>query len=64
LEKGKQKPGIRKSGVHIRYHKPEQYDTLSRPQKKELMEWRAANGEGKAGGVAFKKKKSIVAAVK
>ena len=59
---GNKKAGIGKSGVHLRYHKPEEYDTLTRAQKKELMEWRSNNGGGKAGGVSFKKKKMIASA--
>ena len=31
-------------GVHLRYHTPDEYDNLSRPQKKELSLWR--NGPG------------------
>ena len=62
--KGNQKPGIGKTGVHLRYHKPEEYDDPTRPQKKELMEWRASHGGEKAGGVSFKKKKMIASALK
>jgi len=58
--KVKQKPRIRKSGVHLRYHKPEQYDNLSRPQNKELMGWRAANGGGKADGVFQEEKEYLL----
>ena len=34
------KEGIGKSGVHLRYHKPDEYEGLSRDQKDELREWR------------------------
>ena len=60
--KGNQKGGIGKTGVHLRYHKPDEYDALTRPQKKELMEWRAAGG--KSTGAARKKKKLISSVVK
>ena len=43
-KKGGTKVGIGKSGVHLRYHTPDVYDNLSRPQKKELSLWR--NGPG------------------
>ena len=36
------KPGRGKTGVHLRYHKKDEYDQLTRPQKKELKEWREA----------------------
>ena len=35
MGKGNQKSGIKKSGVHLRYHKPGEYDKLSKPQQKE-----------------------------
>ena len=34
------KEGIGKSGVHLRYHKPDEYQELTRDQKSELREWR------------------------
>jgi hypothetical protein len=34
------KEGIGNSGVHLRYHKPEEYNTLGREQKDKLCEWR------------------------
>jgi len=34
------KPGIGKTGVHLRYHENEEYETLKDDQKKELREWR------------------------
>lgn len=44
------KSGIGKSGVHLRYHKPTEYKTLSKEQKDELREWRKSKGGGKDGG--------------
>jgi hypothetical protein len=42
------KEGIGKSGVHLRYHKPEEYDTLGKEQKDELRECRkTSKGGGK-----------------
>ncbi len=42
------KEGIGKSGVHLRYHKPEEYDGLGKAQKDELREWRkTSKGGGK-----------------
>ena len=38
------KAGIGQSGVHLRYHEPAEYDTLSTAQRKELSTWRLANG--------------------
>ena len=34
------KEGIGKSGAHLGYHKPDEYEGLSRDQKEELREWR------------------------
>jgi hypothetical protein len=34
------KEGIGKSGVHLRYHKDDEYATLNRDQMDELREWR------------------------
>ena len=48
--KGNQKEEIGNSGVHLRYYKPSEYDSLTRPQKKELMEWRLVDIMGGAGG--------------
>jgi len=45
--KGNQKEEIGNSGVHLRYYKPSEYDSLMRPQKKKLIEWRAANLNGR-----------------
>ena len=41
------KTGIGQSGVHLRYHEPAEYDILSTAQRKELSEWRLANGAKK-----------------
>ena len=41
------KASIGKSGVHLRYHKPEEYKKLSEDQKDELREWRKTK-KGKA----------------
>ena len=37
------KEGIGKTGVHLRYHKPEEYKPLSSKQRNELREWRSKN---------------------
>jgi hypothetical protein len=45
------KPGIGKSGVHLRYYEPEEYKKLNKEQKQELREWRDNNpGKGKEKG--------------
>jgi hypothetical protein len=45
------KPGLGKSGVHLRYHTKEEYKTLNAEQKLELKKWRETNGtEQKKGG--------------
>ena len=41
------KPGIGKTGVHLRFHKTEEYRTLSPEQKAELREWRENNPKSK-----------------
>ena len=48
--KKKGKSGIRHSGVHLCYHKPEQYNSLTDPKKKELHEWNASNNSSKKRG--------------
>ena len=42
------KKGIGKSGVHLRYHSPDEYKKLSVDKKDELREWRAKTGGGKS----------------
>ena len=42
---GKSKPSIGKTGVHLRYHKTEEYRQLTTEQKNELREWRLAHPE-------------------
>ena len=59
-KKGGTKVGIGKSGVHLRYHTPDEYDNLSRPQKKELSLWR--NGPGH--NPKKRPKKAVAGAVK
>jgi hypothetical protein len=49
--KGTGKKGIGSSGVHLRYHKPEEYNRLTHDQRKELQEWRSK----KSGGAGNKK---------
>jgi hypothetical protein len=39
------KPAIGKTGVHLRYHKRQEYHKLSREQRDELREWRQNNGK-------------------
>jgi hypothetical protein len=38
------KESIGKTGVHLRYHTPEEYSQLSKDQKEELYEWRSKTG--------------------
>ncbi len=42
------KKGIGKSGVHLRYHSPDEYKKLSVDKKDKLREWRAKTGGGKS----------------
>jgi hypothetical protein len=56
------KKGIRKTGVHLRYHSPPKYAQLTKEEKDELREWRLTSGtEGNKGksspksGKEFKK---------
>ena len=37
------------TGVHLRYHKPEEYAKLSKAQRKELDEWRRETKQGRYG---------------
>jgi hypothetical protein len=39
------KPAIGKTGVHLRYHKRQEYHKLSREQRDKLREWRQNNGK-------------------
>ena len=54
------KSGVGKSGVHLRFHKHAEYQTLNAEQKAELKEWRekevAAGRGGKSGGSGGKAK--------
>jgi hypothetical protein len=55
------KEGIGKSGVHLRYHKPEEYETLNADQKDELREWRkSSKDKSKGRGKDKDKKKKVV----
>jgi hypothetical protein len=42
-----EKEGIGHTGVHLQYHKPEEYTTLSKEQTDELRAWRTTPAEGK-----------------
>ena len=44
------KASIGRTGVHLRYHTPAEYDNLSNEQKDELREWRKQNPSKKKGG--------------
>ena len=44
------KASIGRTGVHLRYHTPAEYDNLSNEQKDELREWRKQNPLKKKGG--------------
>ena len=62
------KAGIGKTGVHLRYHKPPDCDTISKDQKEELHEWQIKNpnSKGRTKGRGKKRpnrNKSIAAAV-
>ena len=50
------KQGIEKVGVHLQYHKSEDYKLLTREQKDELHEWRETD-EGKEAMAKDKGKK-------
>ena len=62
------KAGIGKTGVHLQYHNPPEYSTLSKDQKEELHEWQLNNPniKGSTKGRDNKrpnKNKSIAASV-
>ena len=63
------KPGIGKTGVHLRYHQTADYKLLSKPQQDELREWRLrkkGGGDPKAkasGSKKFRTDKAIAAAI-
>ena len=44
------KASIGRTGVHLWYHTPTEYDNLSNEQKDELREWRKQNPSKKKGG--------------
>jgi hypothetical protein len=48
------KEGIGSSGVHLRYHKPDEYETLSNDQKEELRIWRKKSKDKPKKGRASK----------
>jgi hypothetical protein len=54
------KSGVGKTGVHLRFHKHKEYQTLNNDQKAELKDWRekevAAGRGGKPGGQMTRKK--------
>ena len=52
------KQSIGKTGVHLRYHTPSEYDNLTNEQKDELREWRKANPSKKKNNQNDKKGKS------
>ena len=66
------KPGIGKTGVHLRYHNKNDYNNLSKDQREELREWRKkhpqpSGGSGKSSGAKKRPKtdkKAMTAAIK
>ena len=44
------KPGIRKTGVHLRYHNKNNYKNLSKDQQDELREWRKKHPQPSGSG--------------
>ena len=60
---GKGKQGIGKSGVHLRYHTPEEYTALTRIQRSELAKWRLKNPRPPANDGNTSRSSSIAAAV-
>ena len=72
------KPGIGKTGVHLRWHSNDEYKSLSQDQRKELNRWRSkqrkanpdfnANDKKRTGSLNLQKrekkvKKAVVAAI-
>ena len=53
------KASIGRTGVHLRYHTPVEYDNLLNEQKDELREWRKQNPLKKKGGENEGKKQVI-----
>ena len=51
------KKGIGSSGVHLRYHSPDDYKKLSKEEKDDLREWRKTTGSTGKGGKDKKKPK-------
>ena len=65
------KPGIRKTGVHLRYHSNPEYFKLKPDQRQELREWRKLNPDKAKAGKdsdpkkrACQDKKAMAAAIK
>ena len=64
------KPGIGKTGVHLRWHTAAEFRQLSKKQKRELFKWRKEQDEKDNGGgedgksrKQFKNQKEAIAAV-
>ena len=57
------KQGIGATGVHLRYHTPDEYTALSRPQRTELAKWRLLHPHIKTTTTKKRKKTSIASAV-
>ena len=56
MDKWNQKSGIGKSGVHLRYHKPEECNEISKAQRKEPRDWRIeSNISGKTSNLSLQK---------
>jgi hypothetical protein len=54
------KPGIGKTGVHLRYHNNTDYKKLSKPQQDELREWRKQDPENRSGDKKSPTKKQFI----
>ena len=50
IEISSMRPGIGKTGVHLRWYKGEEFRKLSKEQRTELVEWRAKTKEKKSKG--------------